>query len=73
MTRGFFYAGARNVVCSLWKVYDEQTNQLMHGFYRHVLEGKRYSASLREAKLEMIRNASTAHPFKWAAFELIGG
>jgi CHAT domain-containing protein len=73
MTRGFFYAGAKNVVCSLWKVYDEQTNQLMRGFYRHVLEGKSYSTALREAKLEMIRNAATAHPFKWAAFELIGG
>lgn len=72
MTRGFFYAGARNLVCSLWKVYDRQTNQLMRGFYRHVLRGRGFSAALREAKLGMIKNAATAHPFKWAGFELIG-
>jgi CHAT domain-containing protein len=72
MTRGFFYAGARNVVCSLWKVYDKQADQLMRGFYSHVLEGRSLSSSMREAKLEMIKNAATAHPFKWAGFELIG-
>ena len=72
MTRGFFYAGARNVVCSLWKVYDKHADRLMRGFYGHVLEGRGFSAALREAKLEMIKNAPTAHPFKWAGFELIG-
>jgi CHAT domain-containing protein len=72
MTRGFFYAGARNVVCSLWKVYDNQADQLMRRFYRHVLEGRGFSSALREAKLEMIKNEATAHPFKWAGFELIG-
>jgi CHAT domain-containing protein len=72
MTRGFFYAGARNVVCSLWKVYDNQADQLMHRFYRHMLEGRGFSSALREAKLEMIKNEATAHPFKWAGFELIG-
>jgi CHAT domain-containing protein/tetratricopeptide (TPR) repeat protein len=72
MTRGFFYAGARNVLCSLWKVYDKQSNELMSGFYRGVLRGRNYPSALREAKLAMIRNAATAHPFKWAGFELIG-
>jgi CHAT domain-containing protein len=72
MTRGFFYAGARNVVCSLWKVYDNHADQLMRGFYRHVLEGREFSSALREAKLAMIRNRITAHPFKWAGFTLIG-
>jgi CHAT domain-containing protein len=72
MTRGFFYAGARNVVCSLWKVYDKHADQLMRGFYRHVLEGREFSSALREAKLAMIKNRVTAHPFKWAGFTLIG-
>jgi CHAT domain-containing protein len=73
MTRGFFYAGAKNVVCSLWKVYDKHADLLMRGFYRHELEGKEFSSALREAKLEMIKNRVTAHPFKWAGFALIGG
>ena len=72
MTRGFFYAGARNLICSLWKVFDKHANQLMRAFYRHVLEGEGFSCALRAAKLEMIKNEATAHPFKWAGFELIG-
>ena len=72
LTRGFFYAGARNVLCSLWKVYDRQADELMREFYRHVLGGDTYPAALRKAKLKMIANIRSAHPFKWAGFELIG-
>jgi CHAT domain-containing protein len=72
MTRGFFYAGARNVLCSLWKVYERQAGELMREFYRHVLGGEAYPTALRKAKLRMITSARSAHPFKWAGFELIG-
>ncbi|MCE1245239.1 MAG: CHAT domain-containing protein [Firmicutes bacterium] len=30
------------------------------------------SAALRKAKISLIKNPSTSHPFYWAAFELIG-
>lgn len=72
MTRGFFYSGARNVMFSLWKVYDRQANDLMLDFYRHVLEGQSFSSSLREAKLAMINNEETAFPLNWGGFVLIG-
>ncbi len=72
LTRGFFYSGARNIVASLWKVYDEHTSRLMVEFYREIASGKSYSAALREAKLKMIVNPETAAPQSWAGFVLIG-
>lgn len=72
LTRGFFYSGARNIVASLWKVYDEHTSRLMVEFYRQIAAGKSYSAALREAKLKMITNPETAAPQSWAGFVLIG-
>jgi CHAT domain-containing protein len=71
-TRGFQYAGARNIVYSLWKVLDRQTNELMQEFYGGVLNGKRVSQALREAKLRMINDRATAFPLLWAGFVLLG-
>jgi CHAT domain-containing protein/Flp pilus assembly protein TadD len=72
LTRGFQYAGARNIVYSLWKVLDRQTNALMQEFYGGVLNGKRISQALREAKLTMINDRATAFPLVWAGFVLLG-
>jgi len=72
LTRGFLYAGAKNMVVSLWKVFDQHTSQLMIEFYKGIVAGKSYSAALREAKLKMIQNPNTAFPASWAGFVLIG-
>lgn len=72
LTRGFFYSGARNIVASLWNVYDERTSRLMVEFYREIATGKSYSAALREAKLKMSANPATAAPLSWAGFVLMG-
>ncbi|MGH7595537.1 MAG: CHAT domain-containing protein, partial [bacterium] len=62
LTRGFLYSGARNIIASLWKVYDQHTSLLMIEMYRQITVGKSYSAALREAKLKMIANPKTAAP-----------
>jgi CHAT domain-containing protein len=72
LTRGFLYSGARNIVASLWKVYDQHTSLLMVEMYRQIAAGKSYAAALREAKLKMIANPETAAPQSWAGFVLIG-
>ncbi|MDH3252369.1 MAG: CHAT domain-containing protein, partial [Ignavibacteria bacterium] len=72
MTRGFFYAGARNVMFSLWKVYDHHTRQLMVEFYDNIHRGLSFSSSLQKAKLKLISNATSAFPAKWAGFVLLG-
>ncbi len=70
--RGFLYAGARNVLFSLWKVNDKQTGQLMIKFYKNVKKGKSYSESLRKAKLFMLAKEETALPLYWSSFVLVG-
>lgn len=71
-TRAFIYAGAANIMVSLWKVSDRPTAELMISFYGKYMRGTTKSAALREAKLTMINNPTTADPKNWAAFVLAG-
>ena len=74
LTRGFMYAGADNVVASLWKVDDMATADLMARFYRGMLaDGLTPAAALREAQIEMWRHKRWRAPYFWAAFTIQGG
>lgn len=70
---GFMYAGARNVVVSLWPVEDFTTSVFMKHFYANLNLG--YSEALRQAKLEMLKSPRLRHrlPYYWSAFVLIEG
>jgi CHAT domain-containing protein/Tfp pilus assembly protein PilF len=72
VTRALLYAGARSVVVSLWQVDDSSTPGLMINFYRHLDQDIDKAESLRQAKLEMIRQGQFSQPFYWAPFILIG-
>lgn len=72
LTRGWIYAGAKNVIVTLWKVSDQSTVDLMIDFYNHLISGNGITYSLREAKLELIKNPEYAEPYFWAPFILIG-
>jgi len=71
MTRSFLYAGARNIVFSLWKVGDKSTEKLMVHFYANILKGYSYSEALRQAKIKLIRD-DYSYPLNWAGFTLAG-
>ncbi len=70
--RAFLYAGAQNIVYSLFKVPQDSTSELVQTFFRYVLEGENYSRALRKAKLELVNNEAF-EPIDWAGFALIGG
>jgi CHAT domain-containing protein len=70
LARGFFSAGARSVLLSLWMVDDEATNQIMVDFYREMKAGSSLSTSLRAAQLRMLKEMP--HPFFWSPFVLVG-
>jgi CHAT domain-containing protein/Tfp pilus assembly protein PilF len=73
LTQGFFYAGARRVVASLWRVEDRSTEALMVRFYRGLLvEGLPPAAALRKAQLEIRRTPRWQEPYHWAPFILEG-
>ncbi len=72
LTRGFMYAGAKNILVSLWQVADKSTAELMVEFYRNILNNQSYSTALRNAKLAMIKKGKYAHPVEWSPFVLTG-
>jgi CHAT domain-containing protein len=72
LAQAFFYAGARSVVASLWRVTDEPTAEFMRTFYKTLGEGKSKAASLRTAKLQLLQADETLAPRHWAAFVLLG-
>jgi len=71
-TRAFLYAGASNLVVSMWKVNDQPTAHLMISFYEHIREGQSYGSALRNAKLSLMDHPEYAAPRNWAAFILNG-
>jgi len=73
LPRAFFYAGAKSVLVSLWSVSDRSTAQLMTSFYTSLInKGEPTSRALTSAKAMLRKKESTAHPFYWAPFVLIG-
>ncbi|MEA2562667.1 MAG: hypothetical protein QOH06_4171 [Acidobacteriota bacterium] len=73
LTRGFFHAGARSVLVSLWEVEDRATAELMRRFYREMLkEGRPPAAALRAAQASLRREPGWEAPYFWAGFILQG-
>jgi CHAT domain-containing protein len=73
LTRGFFHAGASQVMASLWPVRDRATAELMQHFYRAMLQaGLAPTAALRQAQLELRREPQWRDPYFWAAFIVEG-
>ena len=71
INRGFLYAGAKNIIFTLFKVYDDVSSELTQSLFKYILAGKNYSESLRLTKLELI-NEKEMEPMCWAGFVLIG-
>jgi CHAT domain-containing protein len=76
LRRAFLLAGARRVLATLWKVPDEQTEELMTDFVKRWQAGTPAVKALREAQLAMIerlrKEKGQAHPFFWSAFTMTG-
>jgi len=72
LSRAFQYAGAENLLVSLWSVSDRTTARLMLDFYKQTHNNTKMPQALRQAKLAMIDNGQYAHPKYWAPFIFIG-
>ncbi|MDX2302561.1 MAG: CHAT domain-containing tetratricopeptide repeat protein [Microscillaceae bacterium] len=76
LSRALLYAGAKDILVSLWSVADQSTSELMVDFYTHILKNESgqqgLSQALREAKLQMIAHSEYKNPYFWAPFILIG-
>jgi CHAT domain-containing protein len=74
LTWAFLRAGAHGVVAALWEVNDSSTPQLMDQLYSGISKGQQADASLRDAKLKLLRSGTVYRkPFYWAPFEFYRG
>jgi len=71
LARAFLFAGADAVVMSLWPVNHESTSRLFLEMYGRLRDGSKAQA-LRHAKMELLMNRSTSHPYYWGSFVLMG-
>ena len=72
LARAFFYAGAKNVVASLWRIDDKGTNELMKQFYKNLNKKQNPVKSLSNAKTILKNSTQFSHPFFWSPFILNG-
>jgi hypothetical protein len=77
LARGFYYAGAKNVVASLWNVDDFSGATIAEDFYRQAKNnGRNFGAALHQAKKDFLADnpgGTRYSPYYWAALMHIGG
>ncbi len=71
VNRGFLTAGAKNVISTLFKVYDKPSSLLTQYLFEAILEGDSYRTALRKAKLKLMEMEGVS-PKSWCGFVLIG-
>ena len=71
MGRAFQFAGAENVLMSLWSVAEDATVALSVEFFKELKGGKSPREALRLARAS-VRRQGWEHPFFWSAFILMG-
>ena len=74
LARGFFYAGAKSVVSTLWAVNDKSSSMIMIDFHKNLKKGEAKDVALRNAKLSYLEKADPEyqHPYYWAGFIAMG-
>ena len=76
VARGFQFAGAQNLLFSLWKVNDYTTSVFMSDFYKYIKKNDSYFEANTKAKLEFLKNKNIPNakksPYYWAPFVYYG-
>jgi CHAT domain-containing protein len=73
LARGFYYAGARQVITSLWNVDDKSNGEIFKNFYAQKWQTAT-SKALQKAKVNYIKNNDEikASPYYWAGTTIFG-
>jgi CHAT domain-containing protein len=78
LSRAFFAVGAKSILASNWRVFDESTQTLMTDTVTARKAGETKGQALRRASLAILNGSGSgnsskyAHPVNWAPFMLIG-
>lgn len=71
LNRGFLYAGAANIIYSLFPIPEHATKLLTQHLFEHILAGDSYAEALRKAKTALLKSGEVAAR-DWAGLVLIG-
>jgi CHAT domain-containing protein len=71
LAQAFLFAGARNVVATLWRIEDRSAAVLAGSFYR-ALPGSSPAEALAAAQRSLIRTERYRRPYYWAAYVVSG-
>ncbi len=74
LSRGFFTAGAKSIVMTLWSIGDKTSSKLMHNFYTNLAANQNIGDAMQNAKLEYLDQTDEmkAHPYFWAGYIVLG-
>ena len=76
VARGFQFAGAQNLMFSLWKVNDYTTSVFMANFYKNIKKDVPYFEANTNAKLAFLQDKSIPNakksPYYWSSFVYYG-
>tara|TARA_R110000850_G_scaffold140160_1_gene261512 strand:- start:650 stop:2017 length:1368 start_codon:yes stop_codon:yes gene_type:complete len=75
LTRAFFFAGARSILVSHWRVEDEAGAAIVTGIFAPGNRGKSKAEALQQATLAVLDDRSMADgadPAAWAPYVLVG-
>jgi CHAT domain-containing protein len=74
LARGFFTAGAKSIVMTLWSVGDKTSSKLIHYFYSNLASKQNIGDAMRGAKLAYLEQTDEmkAHPYFWAGYIVLG-
>jgi CHAT domain-containing protein len=67
----FLYAGAQNVVSTLWRIEDEGAAAFVKSYYDH-LSTHGPTEALAQAQREMMLDERYGSPYYWAAYQVAG-
>jgi hypothetical protein len=76
VARGFQFAGAQNLLFSLWKVNDYTTSVFMTDFYKNIKNNVPYFKANADAKIAFLNDKSIPNakksPYYWSSFVYYG-
>ncbi len=76
IARGFQYAGAQNILFSLWQINDLSTSQVMASFYKNYSDNKSANLANHQSKIDYLQSNSISNikksPYYWSAFVYYG-
>jgi CHAT domain-containing protein len=74
LARGFFTAGAKSIVMTLWAVSDKSSSKLIQNFYKNLGVNRNIGDAMQSAKIKYLEQTDEigAHPYYWSGYIILG-